>query len=57
MKHPQLRGKADAVWPGDHNSVIGDCGYFATSDRAAKWVHIYPAPLRGAKHRSPAWGA
>ena len=45
MKHSKLRWEANGLWPGDHNSVIGDCGYFATSDRAAKWVHIKPAPL------------
>ena len=56
MKHPKLRWEVDGLWPGNHNSVIGDCGFFATSDRAAKWVHIEPAPLRGSKHPNPAWG-
>jgi hypothetical protein len=47
MMHPELRWDGDGLWPGNHNSVSGDCGFFATSDRAAKCVHI-PAFARRA---------
>ena len=52
MKHPKLRWEADGLWPGNHNSVSGDCGFFATSDRAAKCVHIQACPPSGINHRS-----
>jgi hypothetical protein len=52
MMHPKLRWDADALWPGNHNFVIGECGFFTTPERTSKCVHLsllpYAVPSIGA---------
>jgi hypothetical protein len=39
MMHPNVPQDPDCLWPGNHNSVIGKCGFFTTQDRTAKYTH------------------